>query len=132
MRSRAVLRVLGVAAIGLIIIAAFLTLEVPNTSPTSKTLPTSNTSSANKPIAISTNVVTFFPSEGPLGSFSFALWTLTVHNTSNRTQSLVASLLSNGYPADFQDITLNSSGWSSQNSCEGPFLTQNRNLTMSV
>lgn len=126
MRPRLLLPVLGVVAISLIIIAAFLTLEIPDSSPVR------TTSLASRPVTISTNEVTFFPAGAPFGNFSFALWTLSVHNTSNRTQSLVASLFSYGYTADFQDITLNSSSSSSQTNCGGAFRTSNRNFTMSV
>ena len=120
------LRVIGAAALVLIIIAAFLTLEFPNTSPMR------STSSEGRPVTISTNEVTFFPSGAPFGNFSFATWTFTAHNTSNRTQTLVASLFSGGYSQDFQDVTLNSFNGYSQTDCMGPFPTRNRNFTMSV
>ena len=126
MRPGVLVRVTGAAALVLIIIAAFLTLEFPNTSPVR------STSSEGRPVTVSTNEVTFFPQGAPFANLSFALWTLTVHNTSNRTQTLAASLFSGGYSQDFQDITLNSSNGFSQTDCMGPFPTRNRDFTMSV
>jgi hypothetical protein len=112
--------VIGTIAVVLVVIGAYTIATPQPTAPVKKS------------VVISRNEVTLFPAGGRLGNLSFALWTLAVQNNSNETQSLVASLFSNGPAIDFHDITLIPSQTYSQTTCSGFVLKPSSNFIVSV